>query len=134
MVHTNLQKELICVSHLFHCATSKLRLVFIVCIMASMDAEFIDFLDKKFQKLSDEIQGVRTELKADTQNLKAEIKFELNEIKGRLTRIEESLDILTNTVDGFVKILEDVQTEQKMIVADIFRIKQVIKEKLGVEI
>lgn len=91
--------------------------------MTPMDAEFIDFLDKKFQKLSDEIKGVQFTLSE-----------RMDVIELRQQKSEQLLNNLTNTIDKFLQHLDDVKVEQKMIVADIFRIKQVIKEKLGVEI
>jgi len=91
--------------------------------MVSMDAEFIDFLDKKFQKLSDEIKGVQFTLGE-----------RIDVVEMRQQKTEQLLNNLTNTIDKFLQHLDDVKVEQKMITADIFRIKQVIKEKLGVEI
>lgn len=88
-----------------------------------MDAEFIDFLDKKFQKLSDEIKGVQFTLGE-----------RIDVVEMRQQKTEQLLNNLTNTIDKFLQHLDDVKTEQKVIIADIFRIKQVIKEKLGVEI
>lgn len=88
-----------------------------------IDAEFIDFLDKKFQKLSDEIRGVQYTLSE-----------RIDVVEMRQQKTEQSLNNLTNTIERFIKHMEDVKIEQTMIIADIYRIKEVIKEKLGVEI
>lgn len=92
-----------------------------------MDAEFIAFLDKKFQKVSQEIQGVRSGLTVD-------IKAFRDEFDERVGHMEQSLESLTRSVDRFVKLHEELKTEQVSLRADIDRIKSVIKEKLGVQL
>lgn len=85
-----------------------------------MDAEFVEFLDKKFggleKRLMYELRGVEERLGE------------------RITSLEAAVERLTTSIDRLTKLYEDVFTEQKAIIADIDRIKAVLKEKLGVEI
>ncbi|MDO8512169.1 MAG: hypothetical protein Q7S57_02760 [bacterium] len=60
--------------------------------MIDMDAKLIYFLNKKFQKLSDEIQEVKYDLSAGIDN-----------IEKQLSNIDNILGNLTNTIDGFIK-------------------------------
>jgi len=128
-----------------------------------MDAEFIDFLDKKFNRLEAKIDGVETSLnkkidgvqtslnekidgvetslnkKIDGVQIDLNTKFfslkeDISAINQRLTRIEEAVENLTNSVDRIINMYEESKTEQKMIIADIDRIKVVLREKLGVQI
>jgi chromosome segregation ATPase len=95
-----------------------------------MDAEFVEFLDQKFQKLEKnlraDIQSVRTDLSGQ--------KAEIQSIKLDLAQLQKSLNILTNSVDRFVKLHEQVVAEQAALRSDIDRIKVVLKEKLGVQL
>lgn len=85
-----------------------------------MDAEFVEFLDKKFQNLE--------------QTLKEEIHGAEARLGERITRLENAVELLTRSVDRIVKLYENVVTEQRTIVADLARIKVVLREKLGVDI
>lgn len=49
-------------------------------------------------------------------------------------RINKKIDRLTTTLNKFLKRLTDVEDEFEVIKLDINRIKQVIREKLGVNI
>ena len=139
-----------------------------------MDAEFIDFLDKKFNRLEAKIDGVETSLnkkidgvqmslnekidgvetslnkkidgvqaslnkKIDGVQIDLNTKFfslkeDISAINQRLTRIEVAVENLTNSVDRIIDMYEESKIEQKMIIADINRIKVVLREKLGVQI
>lgn len=85
-----------------------------------MDAEFVEFLDKKFggleKRLMYEIRGIEERLGE------------------RITSLEAAVERLATSIDRLTKLYEDVFTEQKAIIADIDRIKTVLKEKLGVDI
>ncbi len=113
-----------------------------------MDAEFVAFLDKKFQKVSGEIQVVRSEV-TDVRSEVTDVRSELDVVRSELTsdikafreefnervgHIEQSLESLTRSMDRFVKIHEEIKTEQVSLRADIDRIKVVLREKLGVKI
>jgi len=128
-----------------------------------MDAEFIDFLDKKFNRLEAKIDGVETSLtkridgveaslnnkidgvesslnkkidgvQVDLNSKFVSLKEDIAAINQRLTRIEQAVENLTNSVDRIILMYEELKTEQKMIIADIDRIKVVLREKLGVQI
>jgi archaellum component FlaC len=95
-----------------------------------MDAEFIDFLDKKFNRLEAKVDGVQADLNTKFYLLREDISA-LNE---RVARIETAMENLTNSVDRIIHMYDELKTEQRMIIADIDRIKVVLHEKLGVEI
>ncbi len=88
----------------------------------AMDGKFLA-MEQKFQVVSLEIQGVRGDLKA----------FE-ERVNERLDHLETAVESLTRSVDRMLKIYEQVATEQKVITADIARIKTVLREKLGVQL
>lgn len=56
-------------------------------------------LDKAIQQQTDELIGV-------IQNF-------MQQVDERFNKLERSLDRLTNTIDGFVKRLEDAEIEQR---------------------
>lgn len=91
-----------------------------------MEREFVAFLDKKFRKQDQRFR----ETTARLVNLQADMK----EVKADIRELRTSLNTLTKSVDRFVKLHENVTTEQKAIRADIDRIKLVLKEKLGVQL
>ena len=49
-------------------------------------------------------------------------------------RINQKIDRLVTTLDGFLKRLTDTEDEFTIMKADINRMKKVIKEKLGVDL
>ncbi len=49
-------------------------------------------------------------------------------------RINQKIDRLVTTLDGFLKRLTDTEDEFEIMKADISRMKKVIKEKLGVDL
>lgn len=92
-------------------------------MLGRMDADFVEFLDKKFQGVSQEIRGLR----ADMEHEFADVRQEIRELR-------ESVNALANAVDKFIRMHEKLEVEQAAIIADLNRIKAVLKEKLGVEI
>lgn len=84
-----------------------------------MDAEFVEFLDKKFQ---------RVELRFDR------VENQITDLREEVRELRKAVTTLTNEVDRFVHMHEEIRVEQAAIIADLNRIKEVLKEKLGVEI
>lgn len=85
-----------------------------------MDAEFVDFLDKKFQTLE--------------RTLRAEIQHTHADLGKQISELRESVNTLATAVDRFIHMHEKLEKEQTSIIADLNRIKAVLKEKLGVEL
>lgn len=77
---------------------------------------------------------VRTELKGDIAALRLDVSEDPGGLRGEIRELRKSSNTLTKSVDRFLKILEGVEMEQAAIRADLERIKQVLKEKLGVEL
>lgn len=88
-----------------------------------MDAEIVAFLDKKFQTVENTIEGARLDLKEDIRRLGE-----------RVSRLEVAIERLATSIDRMTKMYEGLWQEQKFIIADIRRIKTVLKEKLGVDL
>ena len=53
---------------------------------------------------------------------------------GMEARINQKIEKLTDTLDGFLKRMTDIEDEFAMMKSDINRIKKVVKEKLGVNL
>jgi len=99
-----------------------------------MDAEFVEFLDKKFQRVEKQIEGVRTDLEGKIQQVHLDLKGDIGVLDRRLSRLEESVERLAHSIERMLRMWEELATEQKTILADITRIKAIIKEKLGIEV
>ena len=82
----------------------------------------LDAVDERIAKLATKIDLVNLEVKIDK-------KMEAME-----ERWSRKFDKLTTTLDKFLKRMTDNETELIMVKNDLRRIKQVIKEKLGVEV
>ena len=82
----------------------------------------LDAVDERIEKLATKIDLVNLEVKIDK-------KMEAME-----ERWSRKFDKLTTTLDKFLKRMTDNETELIMVKNDLRRIKQVIKEKLGVEV
>jgi sugar-specific transcriptional regulator TrmB len=84
----------------------------------------------KFNTIEKFLKEIKTDLtvqKTDTQENFKEIKIELAEMKSRINDTY-------NAVDGFIKIVDKLETEFVIIKEDLRRVKEVIKEKLGVDL
>lgn len=84
-----------------------------------MNEELIQYLDKKFNKID-------TELTA--------IKDDLREARKERQILEKRINDTYNAVDGFIKIVDKLDQEFTLMKEDVKKIKQVIKEKLGVDL
>jgi hypothetical protein len=110
-------------------------------------------LKKDIGDMRDELYTVRDELKQDVGKVKNELykelyivrnelKEEMQEVKTGLdekidgveSRLGEKIDGVYTLVDGYVKTQEDSKQEDVIVKEELKQIKQVIGEKLGVEI
>ena len=92
-----------------------------------MDADFVEFLDKKFQNLEHTLRVEIQSVRLDVQDVRTDLGQQIAELR-------ESVNALANAVDKFIHMHEKLEMEQTAIIADLTRIKAVLKEKLGVEI
>ena len=89
--------------------------------------EIKELLDNQTETILDAVDQRMTGL--DNRMIALEKRLDEVEIS-----LKESINELTNTLDAFLKRLTDTETEFAMMKADINRMKQVIKEKLEVEL
>jgi len=105
-----------------------------------MDRELIEFLSDKFDKVDNRFDKNDNRLdKIDTRlngvgleltNIKEDLKEAKEERKALMLKIDE----VYTSVDGFIKIVDRLEQEFIVIKEDLRRVKDVIKEKLGVDI
>ena len=62
------------------------------------------------------------------------LEADMKEVKVRLTKVEENIASLTGTLDAFLKRLTDHEEEMHIMKNEMKMIKQVLKEKLHVDI
>ena len=72
---------------------------------------------------------IRTEVGSDLVLLKQDVK----EIKNDLNGLREQIQQLTISLDKFLKRLTDHEEEFTILKSEMKQVKQVIKEKLGIE-
>lgn len=82
-------------------------------MLSQQTAVILDAVDEK-------VVGLELSLKKDMEEMEH--------------RINQKIDRLVTTLDGFLKRLTDTEDEFEMMKADINRMKKVIKEKLGVDL
>lgn len=95
-----------------------------------MNEELIKFLDEKFNKVEESLEGVKKGVAVNKTN----ILVGFDDAKKERARIEAKIDRVYNAVDGFTKIVTKLQDEFTAMKEDIKRVKLVIKEKLGVDL
>ena len=91
-----------------------------------MDNELLS----KLNNIETSIKEVKTDLgayKVNSQEDFKEVKLELSEIK---LKVNETY----TAVDGFIKIVDRLESEFIAIKEDLNRVKKVIKDKLGVDL
>lgn len=87
---------------------------------------FAGAIKEDFNRADNRFEKIETTLIAIVEDLK-EARKERQEIKNK---ISETYD----AVDGFVKVVDKLETEFNVIKEDPKRVKEVIKEKLGVDL
>lgn len=95
-----------------------------------MDRELIEYLDKKFNKINETLKEIRTDVGVNKTNIFVNFK----EAKEERAKIKARIDETYNAVDGFIKIVTKLETEFTLLKEDLKRVKDVIREKLGVDL
>ena len=83
------------------------------------------------------IEGVKSdvkEIKIDVGVNKTNILVGFKEVKEEQVAIKAGIDKTYNAVDGFIKIVTKLEDEFTIMKEDIKRVKEAIKEKLGVDL
>jgi len=106
----------------------------------NMDQDLKETLNKITEDLSgikNDISVIKTDvdsIKIDVSVNKTNISFGFEEAKNERAVIKKRIDDTYNSVDGFVKVVTKLQDEFTLLKQDLIRIKEVIKEKLGVDL
>ena len=87
---------------------------------------FTGAIKEDFNRVDEKFEKVETTLIAVVEDLK--------EARNERQRIETRINETYNAVDGFIKVVDKLETEFTVIKEDLKRIKEVIKEKLGVDL
>lgn len=95
-------------------------------------SELIKYLDKKFQNTAtkEDVSALAANIGVDLTNIKEDLREARRERQGLESRINETYV----AVDGFIKVVDKLETEFVVIKEDLKRVKEVIKEKLGVDL
>jgi len=83
-------------------------------------------IKEDFDHVSERFNKIEITLIAIVEDLK-EARKERQELKARINETY-------NAVDGFIKVVDKLETEFTAVKEDLKRIKKVIKEKLGVNL
>ncbi len=77
-------------------------------------------IEKRTKEVRDELYIVRGELKKDIEDTKDELKKDINNVQ--------------TLIDGYVKAQEDFKKDFVIVKEEVRQIKEIIKDKLGLEI
>ena len=83
-------------------------------------------VDERLDKVDERFDKVEVTLIA--------IVEELKEARKERQNLEKRINETYNAVDGFIKVVDRLETEFTVVKEDLKRIKEVIKEKLGVDL
>jgi len=98
-----------------------------------MDKELEEKLNKIEKDLGEVRSGVK-DIKIDVGVNKTNILVNFGEAKEERAKIKTRIDETYNSVDGFIKIVTKLEDEFVAIKEDLKRVKDVIREKLGVDL
>jgi len=87
-------------------------------------------LGEKLNNIEKSIDEIKTDVAINKVNIQEgfkDAKTERAEIKARINETY-------NAVDGFIKVVDKLETEFTVMKEDLKRVKEVIKEKLGVDL
>ncbi len=99
-----------------------------------------DRMDGRFNKVDDRLTNVENKLtNVENRLTNVEIKIvnlevDMKEVKSDVKETKNTIDKLFNRIDSFLAILERLDQGFAAMKADINRIKEAIKEKLGVDL
>jgi len=91
-----------------------------------MDKELIEFLNKKFDKIDIRFNTIDAELFG--------MKEDLKKARGERQNLAIKIGEVYDSVDGFIKVVDRLDQEFTVIKEDINKVKDVIREKLGVDL
>ncbi len=91
----------------------------------------LDGIDKRLDDTRKELYIIRNELKADIKNTENSLREEIYIVRDELKTDIHNTQAL---IDGGVKSQEDSKQEFVIVKAEVKQMKQVFKQKLGVEI
>lgn len=83
-------------------------------------------VDERFEKVDERFEKIETTLIAVVEDLKEARKERQN--------LEKRINETYNAVDGFIKVVTKLDEEFTVMKEDVKKIKDVIKEKLGVDL
>ena len=92
-------------------------------------SELIEYLDKKFEKNSTEVQELRTEF--------IMVKEDVKEIKTELIELKETVHQLVTAIDRLAKVVDDLRIEYAAVVMKVDRHEkwfQQIATKLNIKL
>ena len=110
-------------------------------ILGAIDGRF-NKVDGRFNKVDDRFNKLEVDLREELHIVRNELKSDINDVREELSaelyRVRDELKTDINdgqiSLDGYVKAQEDFKQEFVIMKEEIRQIKQVFKQKLGVEI
>jgi len=91
-------------------------------------------MEKELENKLNTIEADIKAIKADIAVNKTIIQEGFEEAKKERAELKTRINDTYNAVDGFIKIVTKLEQEFTIMKKDIDRIKEVIKEKLGVDL
>jgi len=100
-----------------------------------------NFMEKELEEKLNSIEGDIGEVKKDVAEMKIDIGVNKTNILVGFKEVKEELSIVKakigetyNAIDGFIKIVTKLEDEFTIMKEDLKRVKETIKEKLGVDL
>jgi len=91
---------------------------------------FAGAIKDDFNRIDEKLEEIKTDVAINKVNIQEGFK----ETGERLTKVEVRINETYNAVDGFIKVVDKLETEFTVMKEDLKRVKEVIKEKLGVDL
>ena len=141
MENNNAKKEvtLEAIAELIKTSADENRKVLEDKIESSIDGLAI-ITNNNFSKLEADIKEVKidiSDMKTDISGLKIDVtnlKYDMKEVRGDMHEMLEKQDKTMTLLDGYVKSTEDAKQENQIVKNEVRQMKDVINQKLGVEI
>ena len=87
---------------------------------------FANAIKEDFNRVDERFNKIEVTLIAIVEDLK--------EARKERQTLEKRINETYNAVDGFIKVVDKLETEFTVVKEDLKRVKEVIKEKLGVDL
>jgi len=91
-------------------------------------------MEKELENKLNTIEADIKAIKSDVAVNKTNIQEGFEEAKKERAELKVRIDETYNAVDGFIKIVTKLEQEFTIMKKDVDKIKEVIKEKLGVDL